>query len=148
MVCRLSAKLVFNKFQPFLNLWGQEVKQCIMKTLMIVLGLLLAWIGCENQNRIVKAEVREANAVWSNELASDGCSWHFTMASGDSSLSFAPSDRSLKTIETAVGKIEGAYSFTNVHMKYSLTGKKKNIQCGWGATAKMSEIDVLEIYKK
>jgi len=119
-----------------------------MKTLMIVLGLLLAWIGCENQNRIVKAEVREADAVWSNELASDGCSWHFTVASGDSSLSFASSDRSLKIIETAVGKIEGAYSFTNVRIKYSLTGGKKEVQCGWGAKASYDEIEVLKIVKK
>ena len=119
-----------------------------MKTLMIVLGLLLAWIGCENQNRIVKAEVREADAVWSNELASDGCSWHFTVASGDSSLSFVPSDKSLKTIETAVGKIEGAYSFTNVRIKYSLTGGKKEVKCGWGAKASYDEIEVLEIVKK
>ncbi|TDE18519.1 hypothetical protein [Dyadobacter psychrotolerans] len=119
-----------------------------MKTLTIVFGLLLAWMGCDNQNDILKAEVQEVDAVWSNQLASDGCAWHFTVISADSTFSLAASDGSLKTIEKALGKLEGAYSFTDVHLKYSLTGAKKEVQCGWGKKVNYDEIEVHEIVKK
>ncbi|MCE7040648.1 hypothetical protein [Dyadobacter sp. CY312] len=118
-----------------------------MKILIVVFGLL-AWNGCEKQNQIMKSDVLEADAVWTNMLASDGCSWHFTVVQGDSIVSLAASDVSMNLIEGELGNIESAYSFTNVHIKYSPTGNNKNVQCGWGATAKMNEIDVLEIHKK
>jgi len=118
-----------------------------MKFLIVVFGLL-AWNGCEKQDQIVKSDVLEADAVWTNMLATDGCAWHFTVVQGDSIVSLAASDASLNVIDNELGKIESAYSFTNVHIKYSLTGNNKNVQCGWGATAKMTEIDVLEIHKK
>jgi uncharacterized membrane protein len=118
-----------------------------MKFLILVFGLL-AWSRCDNQDEMMKSDVIETDAVWSNMLATDGCAWHFTILQGDSTLSLAASDESLNIIEGELGNMESAYSFTNVHIKYSLTGNKKNVQCGWGKTASMNEIDVLEIHKR
>lgn len=119
-----------------------------MKTLVVVFGLL-AWIGsCSEESDINEAVTVEADAVWMNQLAADGCSWHFSIESGDSTLNIVPTDGSIKKIENAVGKIEDAYSSTNVHLKYSLTGKKKDVECGWGSKASFDEVTVYEIYKK
>lgn len=118
-----------------------------MKILLVVFGLL-AWGACEDPEKIKASEVFEKDAVWTNMLATDGCSWHFSAKQGDSSINLAASDASLKKIDDTLGKIESAYSFTNVHIKYTRTGKNKEVQCGWGKISSFDEIDILEIHKK
>ena len=118
-----------------------------MKILILVFGLL-AWIGCSDEIADPQVEMMEADATWSNQLAADGCSWHFSVASDKTFISLVPDEGSIEKIEAAVGKMEGYYSFTDVHIKYSLTGKKKETQCGWGHTAIYDEITVHEISKK
>jgi len=117
-----------------------------MKILIVVFGLL-AWIGCHEDPEIVKSDVYETEAVWTNMIASDGCAWHFSVVQGDSLINFAASDGSQKVIEKALGKVESAYSFPKVHIKYSATGRKKDVQCGWGVTTQYNEIDVLDMRK-
>lgn len=75
-----------------------------MKILIVVFGLL-AWIGCHEDQEIVKSDVYETDAVWTNMLASDGCAWHFSVVQGDSLTNFAASDASQKVIEKALGKV-------------------------------------------
>jgi hypothetical protein len=118
-----------------------------MKTLIVVVGLL-AWIGCHDESKVLDEDVLEADATWVNMLASDGCSWHFTIESADSSLFFLPDENSVAKIDKALGKINDYYSFTPVHLKYKKTGNKGNVQCGWGKTATYDEIKVIEINKK
>lgn len=81
-------------------------------------------------------------------LATDGCSWHFTITSADSTISCLPDEASRSKIEKELGKIDEYYSFTPVRLKYSLTGAKGTVQCGWGRTATYDEIKVIEIHKK
>jgi len=115
----------------------------------IILFALLAWIGCHDENVIQKdVEIIESDGQWINMLATDGCSWHFEVASGDSLLYYVPDDNSLKEVEKILGKKEDSYSFTKVHIKYSLTGKKKSVQCGWGVTNHFDEIEVYNIEKR
>jgi hypothetical protein len=99
----------------------------MMKVLIVLFGLL-AWISCHD--------------------AADGCSWHFAITSPDSTISLLPSEASRTKIEKELGKTEEYYSFTPVHLKYSLTGAKSTVQCGWGHTATYDEIRVIEIHKK
>lgn len=114
----------------------------------IILFALLAWIGCQDEKVIQKeVEVIESDGQWINMLATDGCSWHFEFPSGDSTLYYLPSDDALKEVEKVLGKIESSYSFTKVHVRYSLTGKKRDVQCGWGITNAYDEIDIYEIRK-
>lgn len=118
-----------------------------MKVLIVLFGLL-AWIGCHDESGDVNEQVYETDATWTNMLATDGCSWHFSIASKDSTYSVLPSEASRAKIEKELGKIEDYYSFTPVHLKYSLTGSKSTVECGWGRTATYDEIKVVEIRKK
>lgn len=117
-----------------------------MKILVVLFGLL-AWIGC-NDEIAVNEDVISADAKWTNMLAVDGCSWHFAISSKDTSFSLVPDEASISKIEDAVGEMEGAYSFTDVQLKYVLTGRKKEILCGWGHKSTFDEITVVEIRKK
>jgi len=117
--------------------------------IVAVVFTLLAWIGaCSEENKNIDAAVIEADAVWVNQLAADGCSWHFSVASADSTLLLVPDDGSLEKIESAIGKMEGAYSSTDVHIRYSLTSNKKLVQCGWGHNASYDEIKIREISRR
>lgn len=119
-----------------------------MKSLIVLFGLIV-WIGsCSDETEALTAEESEVDATWVNMLASDGCSWHFAINSKDSTIFLAPSEASLGKIESSIGKMEGYYVITDVHLKYRLTGKKKDVLCGWGHTANYDEIDVLEIGKR
>lgn len=119
-----------------------------MKILILSLGLL-TWIGgCSKEEESLDTPVIETDAVWQNMLAVDGCGWHFSIVKPDTSFALASAEASLPKIEKEIGKMEGAYSTTNVHLKYRLTGKKKPVQCGWGHTAHYDEVEVLEIHKR
>ena len=118
-----------------------------MKTIIVLAGLL-AWGSCTNDKLPKDIEVLESNAEWVNMLAADGCSWHFEVPSGDSLLYYVPDDASLKVVDKALGKTEDSYSFTKVHIKYSLTGAKKGVTCGWGATGNFDEIVIYKVDKQ
>ncbi|MDQ6478292.1 hypothetical protein [Dyadobacter sp. LHD-138] len=120
-----------------------------MKIGIILFGLL-AWISC-NEEKIAKRDVEtiESEGEWVNMLATDGCSWHFEIPAEDKTMTYyLPDDNSRKEIEKVLGKKEDSYSFTKVRIRYSLTGRKRDVQCGWGATNSYDEIAVYEITKK
>ena len=118
-----------------------------MKVLIVLFGLL-AWIGCHDESNDINEEVHEVDATWTNMLAADGCSWHFSITSPDTTISLLPDEASRAKIEKELGKNETYYSFTNVRLKYTPTGQKGTVQCGWGHTATYDEIKVIEIHKK
>jgi len=119
-----------------------------MKVLIVLFGLIV-WIGsCSDETEALKAGELEADATWVNMLASDGCSWHFAINSKDTTIFLVPSEASLAKIESSIGKMEGYYVITDVHLKYNLTGARKDVLCGWGHTANYDEIEVLEIRKR
>lgn len=118
-----------------------------MKIGIILFGLF-AWVSCNED--LVKSDVAnlESEGEWVNMLAADGCSWHFEIPSGESVAYYLPDDESLNVIEKVLGKKEDSYSFTKVHIVYRLTGKKRDVQCGWGFTNTFDEIEVYQITKK
>ncbi|WP_138477525.1 hypothetical protein [Dyadobacter bucti] len=118
-----------------------------MKILIVFFGLL-AWIGGCHDETVLDEDIIEADATWTNMLASDGCSWHFTVQEGKNFISLLPSEASLKTIKAEVGDIESSYSFTDVRIKYKLTGGKRTVLCGWGSQQTYDEINVISIKKK
>ena len=118
-----------------------------MKAFIVLFGLL-AWIGCHEDSDIVDEQALEADATWSNMLASDGCSWHFTITKPDTTISLVPSEASKAKIDKELGKNDSFYSFTDVHLKYSYTGGKGTVPCGWGSQATYDEINIIEIHKK
>jgi hypothetical protein len=119
-----------------------------MKTIILILALF-TWTGCRDDKLSNDIDVLESDAEWVNMLAADGCSWHFEVPSGDSLLYYVPDDASMKIIDKALGKNENNYySFTKARIQYSLTGRKKGVTCGWGATGNFDEIEVYKVDKK
>lgn len=118
-----------------------------MKILIVLFGLL-AWIGCHDDSSDINEQVYETDATWTNMLAADGCSWHFSITTPDSTFTILPNDASRSKIEKELGKSDEYYSFTKVRLKYSLTGAKGSVQCGWGATRTFDEIKVVDIKKQ
>ena len=116
--------------------------------IVLFLFTLISCIACTNDNLPSDVEILESDAEWVNMLAADGCSWHFQVASGDSLLYYLPSETTLKLVEKELGKKEDYYSFTKVHIRYSLTDRKKGVVCGWGATGNFTEIEVYKIDKE
>ncbi|GGM79504.1 hypothetical protein GCM10010967_09020 [Dyadobacter beijingensis] len=118
-----------------------------MKILIVLFGLL-AWISCQDEAPDINEQVYETDATWTNMLAADGCSWHFSITSKDSTISLLPDEASKAKIDKELGKNDTYYSFTKVRLKYSLTGAKSTVQCGWGATNTYDEIKVIDIKKQ
>ena len=118
-----------------------------MKILVFLLALF-TFTACTDDKLPTDVVILESDAQWVNMLATDGCSWHFEVPSGDSLLYYLPSETSLKVVEKELGKKEDYYSFTKVHIRYSLTDRKKGVACGWGATGNFTEIEVYKIDKE
>ncbi|PWJ57225.1 hypothetical protein CLV98_108145 [Dyadobacter jejuensis] len=97
----------------------------------------------------LQQDVVERDAKWVNMLAADGCSWHFQVFQADSTIaSLVASEASLKLIEAELGSLESSYSTTNVRLRYSRTGNKREVTCGWGTLLPMDEIKVVSIQKQ
>ena len=119
-----------------------------MKILFAIYALLAVVSSCSDEGDEIQRKSLQAEAVYTNMLAVDGCSWHFSVASGDSTIDYAPSERSFAIIEEELGKIETVYNFIKVDIKYNLTGKKTGVKCGWATTQKMDEIEIIDIKQK
>ncbi|WP_025762501.1 hypothetical protein [Dyadobacter tibetensis] len=120
-----------------------------MTTVKWILGLVVLGACAQEPMSEEGKEIYEADAVFSNTIAADGCSWHFEIQGVDSTITLlAPSLTSFKTIEAKLGSMESSYSTTQVRLQYSFTGNKRAVPCGWGTTSEMDEITVRSIRKK
>ncbi|AEI48359.1 hypothetical protein [Runella slithyformis] len=107
--------------------------------------LLMVLFGCSSKVQPQETTITKAKLV--NALAVDGCDWHFTVDLKDDMVSYLPSDSSKEkanSIIQAATAQYGVYSI-EVEMKYTLTGKKQTVKCGWGKTAEYDEINISEI---
>ena len=111
--------------------------------------LLVAAVGCDKSDQELDGEVVETRARIVNNLAVDGCSWHFEVTNRDSSkiTSLVPTLATEPTVKSAVPKwgTEDAYSFINVNLKYRRAGTSREIPCGFGTMQDMDEVEVVEV---
>lgn len=119
-----------------------------MKNLLL-LATLFIWIGCNNSNKEIDGEVVETRARIVNNLAVDGCEWHFEITDVDSSniKTVVPTRATEPKVKAAVPKYgtEDAYSFIDINLKYRPTGTQRKITCGFGSMSTVDEVEVLEI---
>lgn len=119
-----------------------------MKNLLILATLLL-WIGCNNSDKEIEGEFVETRARIVNNLAVDGCVWHFEIANADSSdiKTLVPTLATEPKVKAAVPKYgtEDAYSFIDIKLKYRPADTQRKITCGFGRTSAVDEVEVLEI---
>jgi hypothetical protein len=117
-----------------------------MKSIIFLNILLLAvTFGCSSKVQPQETTIAKAKLV--NALAIDGCDWHFTVDLKDEKVSYLPSDSSKEKVNSIIQAATaqyGVYSI-DVEMKYTLTGKKQTVKCGWGKTNEMDEIEISEI---
>lgn len=119
-----------------------------MKNLMIM-GTLFLWIGCNNADKEIEGEFVETRARIVNNLAVDGCEWHFEVANADSSNLeiLVPTRATEPKVKIAVPKYgtEDAYSFIDINLKYRPAGTQRKITCGFLRMISVDEVEVLEI---
>ncbi len=116
---------------------------------VLILATLFFWVSCNKSDNDINSEVVETRARIVNNLAVDGCEWHFEIANADSSdiKTVVPTLATEPLVKTAVPKYgtEDAYSFIDVDLKYRSTGTQRKITCGFGSMPDVDEVEVLEI---
>lgn len=119
-----------------------------MKNLLILATLFLG-VSCNKSNKNIEGEVVETRARIVNNLAVDGCEWHFEVANADSSnlKTLVPTLATEPKVKAAVPKYdtEDAYSLIDINLKYRPAGTQRKITCGFGRMNSVDEVEVLEI---
>jgi hypothetical protein len=73
-----------------------------------------------------------------NGLAYDGCSYPITIGM----TTYAPSAASKALVESIASK---KYGDTNVRLTFRLPGTMATVECGWGSTQELPEIEVISL---
>ena len=114
-------------------------------TVILHILLVLGSLACSS--KINPANDTKSVAKLVNMLPVDGCDWHFTVTLDKVTTEYAASESSKEKVNTIIQAATpkyGVYSI-DVEMTYHLTGNKKSVQCGWGKTSEMDEIEISEI---
>lgn len=114
--------------------------------LTIILNILLV-VGMACSSKINPATDTKSVAKLVNMLPVDGCDWHFTVTSNNVTAAYAASESSKEKVNAIIQAATPKFGFfsIDVEITYHLMGKKKSIQCGWGKTSDMDEIEISEI---
>lgn len=119
-----------------------------MKNLLL-LATLFFWVSCNKSDKNIEGETVETRARIVNNLAVDGCEWHFEITNADSSntKTVIPTRATEPKVKAAVPKYgtEDAYSFIDIDLKYRPAGTQRKITCGFGRMSAVDEVEVLEI---
>lgn len=115
---------------------------------VVILVSLMFPVAC-SQSVVESAEndLITKKGLLLNQLAVDGCSWHFAVAMGDEWGQYLASDQSNHLVYPLIEKamtLTGTYSI-GVEITFRLTGRKKEVECGWGKHLSMDEIEVVQI---
>ncbi len=117
-----------------------------MSKLLIALKFIFFFfLSCERSD----ADLLSSTAILRNNIAVDGCEWHFALDLKNEQVQYAASDDSKTKMNAVIeqsGGTSGVWSI-DVKIDYKITGKKKEVQCGWGIKQSMAEIEILTIKK-
>jgi len=116
---------------------------------VLFLTTLLLWASCQNSDKDIKGEIKESRARVVSNLAVDGCDWHLEIANTDSSLitTLVPTLATEPKVKAIIPKYgtEDAYSFIDVNLKYRMAGTQRGLTCGFGKTATVDEVEIIQI---
>jgi hypothetical protein len=118
-----------------------------------LLALLLMACASEEptEPQAIAGDFVKAEGTLVHMLFVDGCDWHFSINLKDDAIMLAPDEASLAKVK-AFADQNGGMKFgvfnQNVTVEYRLTGRKKDLQCGWGKTSTLDEIEVKQITKR
>jgi hypothetical protein len=116
-----------------------------MKKTMLQVVMLLA-LGCmkklEHGFDPDPTDALTARALLNYALPVDGCDWSLQIAN----QLYVPSAATLPKVK-AVGEFRYGVVQDSVTLRYRLTGRNVELQCGWGHKSVQAEIEVLEVKK-
>lgn len=111
------------------------------------LVLVLVFTNCTKSNEVTSLEgFEEHEAVLIYQLPADGCDWHFVVEIAEEVVQLVADNGTLPKVQQFIADQNEA-SPLEVILNYKLTGKNKEVTCGWGTTVKMKEIQVAKITK-
>ena len=121
-----------------------------MQKLLFLMFLLIVLQTCTQDDNVAKLEgYSETEAILQNQLPVDGCDWHFGVDLVDEWGQFVPDAASKPKVDAMIKLAEPQFGISQIKVKlrYRLTGKEQDVQCGWGKTTKMAEIEIASIQK-
>lgn len=121
-----------------------------MQKLLFLMLILIGLQNCTPGDNVAKLEAfTESEATLSNQLPVDGCDWHFSVDLKDAWGQFVPDAASQPKVDALIKLAEQQFGIAQikVNMRYRLTGKEREVQCGWGKKTMMAEIDIASIQK-
>lgn len=113
----------------------------------ILLLLFSGLISCESKVAYEDQDYAIAEATLANNLAVDGCSWHFSITKGSEFTQYTNDASSQNLVDKIILKANNQSGVWSIKVKitYRLTDAKKDVQCGWNTVTKMEEISIKEI---
>ena len=109
--------------------------------------LFLIMFSCGDKGTDLSDEFVTVEAKLVNQLPVDGCGWHFTLPLGDEWGQYVADDHSEAKVDKIISQVasnNGIFEI-KVNITFRLTGKTKEVQCGWWKKAAMDEIEVKEL---
>ena len=117
------------------------------KYAVILVGLMLSVACSQSVVEVADNDLITKKGLLLNQLAVDGCGWHFAVAMGDEWGQYLASDKTNHLVYPLIEKamtLTGTYSI-GVEITFRLTGAKKEVECGWGRDLSMDEIEVVQV---
>ncbi len=114
----------------------------------VILVCLMFSVACsQSVVEVAENDLITKKGLLLNQLAVDGCGWHFAVAMGDEWGQYLASDKTNHLVYPLIEKamtLTGTYSI-GVEITFRLTGAKKEVECGWGTHLSMDEIEVVQV---
>lgn len=114
----------------------------------VILVCLMFPVACsQSVVEVAENDLITKKGLLLNQLAVDGCGWHFAVAMGDEWGQYLASDKTNHLVYPLIEKaktLTGTYSI-GVEITFRLTGAKKEVECGWGTRLSMDEIEVVQV---
>jgi len=118
-----------------------------MKYSMIPLWCLFV-LACSKNAGGTAEDLLTKEAKLINQLAVDGCGWHFGVDLEDEYGQFAADEESQKDVVEpfiqSLSSQNGLYSVP-VEITFKLTNNKRDVLCGWNKTSNMEVIEIKAI---
>ena len=121
-----------------------------MRKLLFFILVAIGLQYCTADDTVAKLEgYAEHEAILQNQLPVDGCDWHFGVDLDDEWGQFVADAASQPKVDALILQAQQVYGIAQVRvkMRYRLTGKQREVQCGWNTKTKMEEIEIVSIEK-
>lgn len=114
-----------------------------MKTTLITLLTVFCLAMCRENDDPTGSELRDDAMLYPNGLAYDGCETNVALNWSDPNkiIRYVPDAESVALVESFIGKEPQKQG----NIIYKFTGRKKTVQCGWGAKFDADEITIVSI---